>query len=122
MQIKLKVVVRACRARQSVIPGPSSSVNHFDKIFKWFKRETTSTNDDSDEFTKESTFPRICEWRLNMNTGEVKEKKNLSGDEFAMEFPIINEKFSGFRNKFAYLQVVELTEVSGSGKLYICTN
>uniref|UniRef100_A0A0V0GX76 Putative ovule protein n=1 Tax=Solanum chacoense TaxID=4108 RepID=A0A0V0GX76_SOLCH len=32
-----------------------------------------------------------------------------------MEFPFINEKISGFRNKFAYLQVVESTEVSGSG-------
>ncbi|KAJ8555479.1 hypothetical protein K7X08_012975 [Anisodus acutangulus] len=106
-----EVVVRACRARQSVIPGPSSSVNHFEKFYKWFKGETSST----DEFTKESTFPRVCEWRLNMKTGEVKEKKNLSGDEFAMEFPIINEKFTGFRNKFAYLQVVEYTEVSGSG-------
>ncbi|XP_059277570.1 carotenoid 9,10(9',10')-cleavage dioxygenase 1-like [Lycium ferocissimum] len=109
-----EVVVRACRARQSVIPGPRSSVNHFGKFFKWFKKETSFTNDDN-EFTKESTFPRVCEWRLNMKTGEVREKKNLSGDEFAMEFPIINEKFIGSRNKFAYLQVVELAEVSGSG-------
>ncbi|MCD7458497.1 hypothetical protein HAX54_038384 [Datura stramonium] len=109
-----EVVVRACRARQSVIPGPSSSINHFERLFsKWFKKETSCTS--TDEFTKESTFPRVCEWRLNMKTGEVREKKNLSGDEFAMEFPIINEKFTGFRNKFAYLQVVESKEVSGSG-------
>ncbi|XP_006359776.1 carotenoid 9,10(9',10')-cleavage dioxygenase 1-like [Solanum tuberosum] len=110
-----EVVVRACRARQSVIPGPSSSVNHLETLSKWIKRETSSIDDDSHEFTKESTFPRVCEWRLDMKTGEIKEKKNLSGDEFAMEFPIINEKFSGFRNKFAYLQVVESTELSGSG-------
>ncbi|KAM3378920.1 carotenoid 9,10(9',10')-cleavage dioxygenase 1-like [Capsicum galapagoense] len=100
-----------------IIPGPSSSVNQLENFFKWIKRETSSI-DDGSEFTKESTFPRVCEWRLNMKTGEVKEKKNLSGDEFAMEFPIINEKFTGFSNKFAYLQVVELKEVSGSGKRY----
>ncbi|KAL3361241.1 hypothetical protein AABB24_014239 [Solanum stoloniferum] len=110
-----EVVVRACEARQSVIPGPSSSINHFDKFSKWLKRETSSTNGDSHEFTKESTFSRVCEWRLNMKTGQVKEKKNIFGDEFVMEFPFINEKISGFRNKFAYLQVVESTEVSGSG-------
>ncbi|XP_009804285.1 carotenoid 9,10(9',10')-cleavage dioxygenase 1-like isoform X1 [Nicotiana sylvestris] len=105
-----EVVVRACRARQSVIPGPNSRVNHFEK---WLKGR--SSKDERIEFTKESTFPRVCEWRLNMKTGEVREKKNLSGDEFAMEFPLINEKFTGFRNKFAYLQVVESTEISGSG-------
>ncbi|KAL3361240.1 hypothetical protein AABB24_014238 [Solanum stoloniferum] len=110
-----EVVVRACRAHQSVIPGPSSSVNHLEKLSKWIKRETSFIDDDSDEFTKESIFSRVCEWRLNMKTGEIKEKKNLSGDEFAMEFPIINEKLSGFRNKFAYLQVVESTELSASG-------
>lgn len=104
------MVVRACRARQSVIPGPNSRVNHFEK---WLKGR--SSKDERIEFTKESTFPRVCEWRLNMKTGEVREKKNLSGDEFAMEFPLINEKFTGFRNKFAYLQVVESTEISGSG-------
>ncbi|KAJ8531356.1 hypothetical protein K7X08_026790 [Anisodus acutangulus] len=41
-----------------------------------------------------------------MKTGEVKEKNATTN--FSMEFSMINEKFIGLRNKFGYLQVVDL--------------
>ena len=50
-------------------------------------------------------FCRFYEWRLNMQTGEVKER-NLTGTKFSMEFPMINPSFNGLKNKFGYTQIV----------------
>ncbi|MCD7458498.1 hypothetical protein HAX54_038385, partial [Datura stramonium] len=99
-----EVVVRGCRALESVLPRPGSKVNKFEKFSKG--SEETSSKENNNESWDESFFFRVCEWRLNMRTGEVKEKNATTN--FSMEFPIINEKFIGLRNKFGYLQVVDL--------------
>ncbi|XP_016482179.1 carotenoid 9,10(9',10')-cleavage dioxygenase 1-like [Nicotiana tabacum] len=91
-----EVVVRACRARESVLPRQQS--------FKGSKEISSIEN--NNESSVEPFFVHVCEWRLNMRTGEVKEKNATT--EFSMEFPVINEKFVGLRNRFGYLQVVDL--------------
>ncbi|KAK7850270.1 carotenoid 9, partial [Quercus suber] len=59
-------------------------------------------------------FSRCYEWRLDMQTGEVRER-NLTGTEFSMDFPMINENFTGIKNKYGYTQVVDSIASSTSG-------
>ncbi|CAB4266487.1 unnamed protein product [Prunus armeniaca] len=56
------------------------------------------------------------EWRLNMNTGKVRERF-LTGKEFSMDFPMINGAFSGVKNRYGYTQVVDSIASSTSGML-----
>ncbi|KAJ7958565.1 carotenoid 9,10(9',10')-cleavage dioxygenase 1-like [Quillaja saponaria] len=85
-----EVVLWGCRALDSLIPGTDLGVN----IFK--------------------CFSHCYEWRLNMKTGDVKER-NLTGTEFSMDFPVINGNFTGLKNKYGYTQVVNSTVSSSSG-------
>ncbi|KAL5074128.1 hypothetical protein RYX36_013112 [Vicia faba] len=64
-----EVVVRGCRSLDSLVPKPDPCSKEFDCL------------------------SRSYEWRLNMRTGEVKEK-DLCGDQVVyMDFPMINENF-----------------------------
>ncbi|KAI3468214.1 hypothetical protein Pfo_024877 [Paulownia fortunei] len=108
-----EVVVLACRARNSIIPGPDFGLNKFEWFSKGFKQ--IGTLDEIGEISEdESFFSRVYEWRLNMHTGEVAEK-NLTGTEYSMDFPMINEKYSGNKNKFGYTQVINSNASSKSG-------
>ncbi|XP_057434748.1 carotenoid 9,10(9',10')-cleavage dioxygenase 1-like [Lotus japonicus] len=78
-----EVVVRGCKALDSVIPGPNPNSNELD----WFSR--------------------CYEWRLNMQTGEIKEKYLCKSNIVYMDFPMINENFIGVKNRYAYTQVVD---------------
>ncbi|KAK4836842.1 hypothetical protein QYF36_000614 [Acer negundo] len=51
---------------------------------------------------------------LNIVTGEVKER-NLSGNELSMDFPMINEKYTGLEHKYGYTQVVDYVASSSAG-------
>lgn len=108
--MNIQVVILACRARNSIIPGPDFGLNKFDWFSKGFK--LISTLDEKSE--DESFLSRVYEWRLNMHTGEVAEK-NLTGTEYSMDFPMINEKYSGNKNKFGYTQVINSNASSTSG-------
>lgn len=102
------MVVRACRARESVLPRQQS--------FKGSKEISSIEN--NNESSVEPFFVHVCEWRLNMRTGEVKEKNATT--EFSMEFPVINEKFVGLRNRFGYLVVdLEASSISGNYHLHL---
>ncbi|GFS28859.1 hypothetical protein Acr_00g0004320 [Actinidia rufa] len=72
-----EVVVRGCRALSSTLPGP--------------------------EMEEGFLFTRVYEWRLNMVTGEVRER-NLSGTYFSMDFPVVNADFIGLKHKYGYTQ------------------
>lgn len=106
--MRLQVVVMACRARDSIIPGPDFGLNKFEWFSKRFKQIDDISND-------ESFLSRVYEWRLNMKTGEVAET-NLTGAKYSMEFPMINETYNGRRNKYGYTKVVnpKLSTISGS--------
>nr|XP_019066509.1 carotenoid 9,10(9',10')-cleavage dioxygenase 1-like [Solanum lycopersicum] len=102
-----EVVVRACRARKSIIPRPDIIVDELglslDALNEMsFSKDNIKTSEDLFSFSK------VCEWRLNMKTGEVKMKNVTTNDHrFIMEFPMINEHFIGLKNKFGYLQLID---------------
>ncbi|XP_015084337.1 carotenoid 9,10(9',10')-cleavage dioxygenase 1-like [Solanum pennellii] len=108
-----EVVVRGCRARESVLPRPGSKDEKYKRFFE--ESEETSSTKNNNESLEELFYFRVCEWRLNMRTGEVKEKNVIT--KFFMEFPMINERFIGLRNKFCYLQVVDIEASSISDGL-----
>ncbi|XP_061367388.1 carotenoid 9,10(9',10')-cleavage dioxygenase 1-like [Gastrolobium bilobum] len=97
-----EVVVRGCRSLDSSIPGPDPSSNEFE----WLSH--------------------CYEWRLNMQTGEVKEKDLCGAEVVYMDFPMINENFRGITNRYAYTQVVDpiasstrdVPKYGGLAKLY----
>ncbi|KAK8509272.1 hypothetical protein V6N11_007674 [Hibiscus sabdariffa] len=110
-----EVVMWGCRALDSIIPGPEMGENKFD----WFSRKLRPINSSEesidDEVSKDQLiFPRPYEWRMNRQTGDVKER-NLTGTEFAMDFPIINEAFIGLQNKYGYSQLRDSVASSASG-------
>ncbi|MED6205389.1 hypothetical protein PIB30_017201 [Stylosanthes scabra] len=88
-----QVVVRGCRSLDSLIPGPDPSSNEFDCL------------------------SRCYEWRLNMKTGEVKERSVMRGKQVYMDFPMVNENFIGIKNRYAYTQVVDPLTLSTQGLL-----
>ncbi|TKY74555.1 Carotenoid 9,10(9',10')-cleavage dioxygenase [Spatholobus suberectus] len=87
----LEVVVRGCRSLDSLIPGPDPSL----KEYEWLSR--------------------CYEWRLNMQTGEVKERDLCGANVVYMDFPMINGNFIGIRNRYAYTQVVDPIASSTQG-------
>ncbi|KAB5553229.1 hypothetical protein DKX38_010540 [Salix brachista] len=109
-----EVVVRGCRSLESII---SESYGMDLEESEWVsgrlrsklpvQQSTFSTND-------ELLFCRFYEWRLNMKTGEVKER-NLTGTKFSLEFPMINPSFNGLKNKFGYTQIVHEPASISSG-------
>ncbi|KAK7351488.1 hypothetical protein VNO77_10991 [Canavalia gladiata] len=97
-----EVVVWGCRSLDSLIPGPDRSL----KEFEWLSR--------------------CHEWRLNMQTGEVKERELCGTNIVYMDFPVINGNFIGIKNKYAYTQIVDpiasstqdMPKYGGLAKLY----
>ncbi|XP_059639102.1 carotenoid 9,10(9',10')-cleavage dioxygenase 1-like [Cornus florida] len=109
-----EVVVWACRARGSIVPGPDHGLNKFEWFSRGFK-SVSSVGENDDSSTQDGfLFSRCYEWRLNMLNGEVKEK-NLTGTEFSMDFPMINENFTGVKNKYGYTQIIDSSASSASG-------
>ncbi|KAB5514043.1 hypothetical protein DKX38_027949 [Salix brachista] len=110
-----EVVVRGCTSLESIIS--ESCDMDLDKS-EWASgrlRNKGPVQQDAKFSTKdELLFSRSYEWRLNMETGEVKER-NLTGTPFAMEFPMINPNFNGVKNKFGYTQTVHDSASASSG-------
>ncbi|KAI9378148.1 hypothetical protein POPTR_018G043500v4 [Populus trichocarpa] len=122
-----EVVVRGCRSLESII-SESCDVD-LDK-FEWVSGRLRSKDpvdqQDAKHFKNdELLFCRSYEWRLNMETGEVKER-NLTGTLLSIEFPMINPNFNGVKNKFGYAQTVHglasatsgMPKFGGLAKLY----
>ncbi|KAL7112161.1 hypothetical protein ACP275_05G134700 [Erythranthe tilingii] len=116
-----QVVIMACRAEESIIPGPEMGKDKFDWFSRGFKHLNSSKKDEG------FLFARPFVWRLNMKTGIVENKSYLTGTDFSLDFPFINEKFTGIKNKFGYTQVVDsaasstagMSKYNGLAKLYI---
>ncbi|XWS17715.1 hypothetical protein CRYUN_Cryun33cG0091000 [Craigia yunnanensis] len=109
-----EVVVRGCKALQSVIPGPDQGMNKFEWFSKKFRPIESTEGSVYALSEDELVFPRPYEWRLNMRTGHVKER-HLVGTKFSMDFPFINEAFTGVKNKYGYAQVRDCIASSSSG-------
>ncbi|KAK1438273.1 hypothetical protein QVD17_04079 [Tagetes erecta] len=110
-----EVVVRGCKANAAIIPGPEWGEDKFD----WFSRGFCfkKVNDTNDDRTNEEgmLFTSVREWRLNMETLEVKER-DLTGTEYSMDFPIINVDFTGVKHKYGYTQIINSHASSNSAK------
>ncbi|CAA2994053.1 carotenoid 9,10(9, 10)-cleavage dioxygenase 1-like [Olea europaea subsp. europaea] len=108
-----QVVMMVCRSGAAIMPGPDLGRNKFEWFSRGFKHINT-VNENEKNPQDGLLFARAFEWRLNMLTGEVKEKY-LTGTEFALDFPFINEMFTGLRNKYGYAQVVDSDASSTAG-------
>ena len=86
-----------CRALDSVI-----------NAYKSDNKDKISSNEDL-------LHHRPYEWRLNMQTGEVKERNLTTETELSMDFPMINPNFIGLKNTFGYTQVVDTVPRTTSG-------
>ncbi|KAL9400184.1 hypothetical protein Peur_009145 [Populus x canadensis] len=110
-----KVVVRGCRSLESII---SKSYGMDLEESEWVSGRLRSKEHVEQNTTPSSNdellFSRSYEWRLNMETGEVKER-NLTGTDLCMEFPMINPSLNGLKNKFGYTQIVHEPASSSSG-------
>lgn len=102
--------MRGCRALRSFIPGPDGGKNKHE----WYS-EGFNFSDDRDSAEVGYLFTCLYEWRLNMLSGEV-EERNLTGTEFSMDFPFINEEFTGLKHKYGYTQVIDSRASSLCGK------
>ncbi|KAK0571518.1 hypothetical protein LWI29_017420 [Acer saccharum] len=109
-----EVVVWGCRALESIIPRPDLGLDKFE----WFSRKFKPIEPVEESFDARTNdrllFCRPYEWRLNMQTGEVKER-NLIGTKFSMDFPMINGDYTGLKNKYGYTQIVDSKASSASG-------
>ncbi|KDP34146.1 hypothetical protein JCGZ_07717 [Jatropha curcas] len=105
-----EVVVLGCKALDSVIPGPEMGLNKSE----WFSRRFKHIESDYKNPEDGLLFTRCYEWRLNLETGQVKERY-LSGTEFSMDFPMINGDFTGLKNNYGYTQIVDSEASSTSG-------
>ncbi|XP_073055358.1 carotenoid 9,10(9',10')-cleavage dioxygenase 1-like isoform X2 [Primulina eburnea] len=109
-----EVIVMGCRAQDSIIPGPDLGMDKSDWFSRGFKLEnSTEKKDDGKEEEFGFLVGRPYEWRLNTKTGEVKQRY-LVEPQFSMDFPFINDKFTGINNKYGYTQVVHSTASAAS--------
>ncbi|KAL7150769.1 hypothetical protein ABFS83_05G135600 [Erythranthe nasuta] len=114
-----EVVVMACRAEYSIIPGPPEmGIDKYDWFSRGFKHLNNSlnNNNNNNKIDEEGfLFSRPYMWRINMESGIVENQSYLTGSEFSMDFPMINHNFTGIRNKYGYTQVVDSTASSAAG-------
>ncbi|XAR70857.1 9-cis-epoxycarotenoid dioxygenase, partial [Bertholletia excelsa] len=109
-----EVILRACRALQSILPGPDLGKNKFEWFSRGFKTKKQVAESGEGSPKDGYLFARVYEWRLNMVTGEVKER-NLTGNDFSMDFPLVNGEFTGLPHKYGFTQVIDSVASSASG-------
>jgi len=73
--------------------------------------ELTDDDKPMNEGTTEEFFFRLYHWRLNLKTKSVS-GEYLTGTEFSLEFPIINNQYTGLQHSYAYAQVVDSVTIS----------
>ncbi|KAI4380905.1 hypothetical protein MLD38_007041 [Melastoma candidum] len=106
-----EVVIRGCRARDSILDGPDVGEDSFEWYSRGFKHIHATRDGDADQ---SYLFHRVYEWRLNMVTQQVKEGY-VSGTDVSMDYPFINDNFVGLKNKYGYTQVVNSEASSEAG-------
>ncbi|KAI3812545.1 hypothetical protein L1987_17255 [Smallanthus sonchifolius] len=103
-----EIVVRGCKANVAIIPGPGWGEDKFDWFSRGFSFKPDSSDNENGHKATENglLFTSVREWRLNMDTQEVKER-DLTGTEYSMDFPMINADFTGLKHKYGYTQVID---------------
>ncbi|KAK2969364.1 hypothetical protein RJ640_023625, partial [Escallonia rubra] len=111
-----EVVVRGCKAKTTIIPGPDWGQDKFEWFSRGFKPVTSSPKDNGhDPIADGLLFSRVYEQRLNLLTGAAKEI-DLTGDDFSIDFPTINGEYIGVKQKYGYAQVIDSIASSSCGK------
>lgn len=105
-----EVVVQGLCSADSVIPGPR--LNKLGVLPE--RSQLTGDGKKMKQGISEKLFSRLYEWRLN------REKKTVSGEyltgrECSLEFPMINNNYTGVRHSYAYAQIVDSITRSGEG-------
>ncbi|XBJ21601.1 hypothetical protein VPH35_000123 [Triticum aestivum] len=105
-----EVVVQGLCSADSVIPGPR--LNKLGVLPE--RSQLTGDGNKMKQGISEKLFSRLYEWRLN------REKKTVSGEyltgrECSLEFPMINNNYTGVRHSYAYAQIVDSITRSGEG-------
>ena len=111
-----QIVVRGCRTLGSVIPGPPHNVNKLN----WYRRVFFPPDKNSEDFDPSLDgilFSRPYEWRLNLESG-IASEGYITSEDVAMDFPVINENFTGIKNKYGYTQVVDSVATSKTGNIF----
>uniref|UniRef100_A0A0D9XCG3 Uncharacterized protein n=1 Tax=Leersia perrieri TaxID=77586 RepID=A0A0D9XCG3_9ORYZ len=99
-----EVVIRGFRAADSIIPGPRISQSNYDLLSgpsRYMRDDVLMKKGINEEF-----FSRLYQWRINIKTKAVS-GEYLTGTEFSMEFPMINNHYMGSHHSYAYAQVVD---------------
>ncbi|CAM0950970.1 unnamed protein product [Alopecurus aequalis] len=105
-----EVVVQGLRSADSIIPGPR--LNKDDMLPE--RSELTRDGKTMKQGIDEKFFSRLYEWRLNLERKTVS-GKYLNGTERSLEFPMINNHYTGVHHSYAYAQIVDSVTRSGSG-------
>lgn len=101
----VKVIVRGCQQLEAIIPGPDYGHDKFQWFSKGFKHKVEKEEFISDQ-GEGYLLSRVCEWRINMKTGNASERY-LTGSELPVDLPMINDQFIGQYNKYGYAQVLD---------------
>ncbi|KAI3698403.1 hypothetical protein L2E82_41921 [Cichorium intybus] len=115
-----EVFVRGCKANESILPGPDWGEDKLD----WFSRGfnfklVDSKNGKKGKETGDGMlFTSVREWRLNLETLEVKDR-DVTGTEYSMDFPIINADFTGLKHQYGYTQVIDSLASSKAGSAFV---
>ena len=122
--------MRGCRARDSVLPGPERGKGKHEWFSKGFTFKNydklcspiiSSSSSGTDYISEEGfLFTHAYEWRLNMENGKV-EETFLTGNDYSMDYPFINETFTGLKHKYAYTQVIDsiASSTCGNAKFHL---
>lgn len=107
-----EVVVQGLRSADSIIPGPRLRLSKHDMPPE--RSELTRYGKTMKQGINEKLFSRLYEWRLNLKTKTIS-GEYLTGTEFSLEFPMINNHYTGVHHSYAYAQIVDsLTRPDGS--------
>lgn len=98
-------MVQGLRSPDSIIPGPRPALN------KYGLSELTEDDKHMKQEINEDFFFRLYQWRLNLKTNYVS-GEYLTGTEFSIEFPTINNQYTGLQYSYAYAQVVDSVTIS----------
>ncbi|KAI3698407.1 hypothetical protein L2E82_41928 [Cichorium intybus] len=115
-----EVVVRGCTANAAIIPGPVWGEDKFDWFSRGFNFKNVASNNWNDQKAIEDgmLFTSVREWRLNMKTLAVNER-DVTGTEYSMDFPMINEDFTGLKHQYGYTQVIDSLASSKAGSAFV---
>jgi len=95
-------VVQGLRSPDTLIPGPTQALNKHDSKIS----EPAEDDESMKQGTSHEVFFRLYQWRLNLRTKTVS-GEYLTGTEDSLEFPMINNLYTGLRHSYAYAQVVD---------------